>query len=153
MEDIWKTPSYTLEEANGIRISGLRYVDQDPYTRILYVMVAQNDLEPLQIDLKTIDLPDWAESLAWAMPREVLYRVLPTVLKHRALENRRYDEDTIYAFLMPVDNGRDDILALGIKNNGKILENHSCGISSFANPDSFTIRARVIQNSKLIMYC
>lgn len=121
VEAIWQTPSFTLEEANGIRISGLRYVNQDPYTRILYVMVAQNDLEPLQIDLKTIDLPDWAESLAWAMPREVLYRVLPTVFKHRALENRSYDEDTIYAFVMPVDNGRDDILALGIKDNGKIL--------------------------------
>lgn len=122
---IWKNASYHLEESSNLALLALRFVNHDPFTRTLYVILDKDGLgfspDEARIAVKTADLPHFAQSWAWSIPSQVLYNLLPSVIIHRPQELFVNEDYVVYAIAMPIEDGRDDILALGFKVQGKTV--------------------------------
>jgi len=126
----WREVSYTkLEDAEPkqVKLEGLHFVNHDPYSRTLYVTIKGVDdslaIESMDIMIKSADLPNWLEALAKATPKWLLNHLLPSVQVHRPQPGFIVDDAGIFAISMPIDNSREDILILSIRQKRKILQN------------------------------
>lgn len=117
--------SYRLIEGSKPSITGLGYVNHDPFTRTLYVILdkASLDYSPwdARIAIKSADLPPFLQPLAWRIPSSLLYNLLASIIIHRPQEVLVTEDQVIYAIAMPIEDGEDDILALGWKIQGKTV--------------------------------
>ncbi|PKN72886.1 MAG: hypothetical protein CVU50_05000 [Candidatus Cloacimonetes bacterium HGW-Cloacimonetes-3] len=119
----WKTATYQelpASDADNVMLEGLRYVNHDPYSRTLYVLLKQTktgvSTDSLNVTLRTADLPEWLESLMLLLPKSVLNYLLPAVLVYRLQEGYMIGDIAVYALPMPIDNGHEDIFRLRIRH-------------------------------------
>ncbi|HOH46571.1 MAG TPA: DUF6056 family protein, partial [Candidatus Cloacimonadota bacterium] len=121
----WQRASYQQAGSSDLDLVGLSYVNHDPFTRTIYVILKTDEAgfapDKAMIAVKTADLPDWAESLAWRIPRSILYNLLPSVIIHRPQELFVSNDYAIYSIAMPIEDGKDDILVIGLKEKGKTV--------------------------------
>ena len=74
-----------------------------------------------RIAIKSADLPPFLQPLAWRIPSSLLYNLLASIIIHRPQEVLVTEDQVIYAIAMPIEDGEDDILALGWKIQGKTV--------------------------------
>jgi hypothetical protein len=125
----WKTASYhQLQDSAEEKVSleGLRYVNHDPYSRTVYVLLKQTEpgikTDSLSISLRTADLPEWLESLLLLLPRSALNYLLPSVQVYRQLTCYMMGDTAVYAMPMPIDNGQDDIVRIRIRQGEREVQ-------------------------------
>lgn len=118
----WKSVSYILPSeyaADGITLSGLRYIDHNAYSRTVYVLLTPSDpaFDPAAISLNiySADIAyPWLRGIYERLPqraRDLLLREEPTYRPPRYIE---IDGAYVYPLPMRVEDWRDDYLRIRI---------------------------------------
>lgn len=136
----WKPASYQVASSSGekgIKLEGIRYTNHDSYSRTVYVLLNITDsgykADALHLSLRTADLPKSLQTLALKLPKSLLNYLLPPVQIVRPQNFYISENQAIYALSMPIEDGKEDILRIRIKQNERELKSIFLKNVSFKN--------------------